>query len=259
MRGPLLLCLALLLVGCGKKDDRSTLDIVLERGELIVGLEPEFPPFESKNEQGEIVGFDVDMARELAKDLGVKLRLDENSWDSLPTALATRKVDVIISGMTHTEERAKSRSFTDAYFKNALCLLVNAKSGIEKPADVHGKRLAVKLGTTGDEQALKLFPDAKVTRFDEEAACALEVATGRADAFLYDRHSVMRHHKNNPDTTRAILDEVTHEPYAMAVRLGDTKFVERLNKFLKDYRADGRYDRTYDKYREAFEKPPDDK
>jgi polar amino acid transport system substrate-binding protein len=258
MRGPLLLCLAL-LVGCKGKDDRSTLDIVLERGELIVGLEPEFPPFESKNERGEIVGFDVDMARELAKDLGVKLRLDANSWDSLPTALATRKVDVIISGMTSTKERAKSRSFTEPYFKNALCLLVNAKSGIERPADVNGKRLAVKLGTTGDEEALELFPDAKVTRFDEEAACALEVATGRADAFLYDRHSVVRHHKNNPETTRAILDTVTREPYAMAVRLGDTKFVERLNRFLADFRADGRYQRTYDKYRDAFEQPPSDK
>jgi polar amino acid transport system substrate-binding protein len=258
MRGPLLLCLTL-LVGCKGKDDRSTLDIVLERGELIVGLEPEFPPFESRNEKGEIVGFDVDMARELAKDLGVTLRLDANSWDSLPTALATRKVDIIISGMTATEERAKSRSFTEPYFRNALCLLVNAKSGIDKQADVNGKRLAVKLGTTGDEQALRLFPDAKVTRFDEEAACALEVATGRADAFLYDRHSVIRHHKNNPETTRAILDTVTHEPYAMAVRLGETKFVERLNRFLEDFRADGRYQRTYDKYRDAFEKPPDDK
>lgn len=246
MRGPLLLCLAL-LVGCGGTDDRSTLDIVLERGELIVGTEPEFKLFESKDEKGEYVGFDMDMARELAKDLGVKLRIEEMAWDSLPTALETRKIDVIISGMTATEERAKSRAFTEPYYHTKLCLLVNAKSGIEKPADVNGKRLVVKLGTTGDIESRKLFPDAHVVKFDQENACALEVATGRADAFLYDRHSIVGHQRNNPETTRAILEPLSEEPYAMAVRLGDTKLVERLNRFLRDFRADGRYARIYEK------------
>lgn len=253
MRGPLLLCLAL-LVGCKGKDDRSTLDIVLGRGELIVGTEPEFRPFEYKNEKGEIVGFDIDMARELAKDLGVKLRLEEMSWDSLPTALGTGRIDVIISGMTNTPERAKSRSFTDSYYDTQLCLLVSVKSGIEKPADANGKRLVVKTGTTGDDQSRILFPDAKVTRFEQEDICALEVATGRADAFLYDRFSIVKHHRNNPDTTRTLLEPLKEQPYAMAVRLGDTKFTDRLNKFLKDLRADGRYARIYEKH--LGEPPP---
>ncbi|HEX5137792.1 MAG TPA: transporter substrate-binding domain-containing protein [Planctomycetota bacterium] len=255
MRGPILVCLAL-LVGCKGKDERSTLDIVLERGELVVGTEPEFPPFESKNEKGEFVGFDMDMARDLAKDLGVKLRIEEMAWDSLPTALETGKIDVVISGMTATEERAKSRAFSEPYFKTRLCLLVNVSSGIEKPADANGKRLVVKLGTTGDIQSRKLFPDAKVVKLDAEGACALEVATGRADAFLYDRHSIIRHQKSHPDTTRAILQPLSEEPYAMAARLGDTKFVERLNRFLHDFRADGRYARIYEKH---LGEPPDDK
>lgn len=254
MRGPLLLCLAL-LVGCGR-DDRSTLDVVLERGVLIVGTEPEFPPFESKNEKGEFVGFDMDMARELAKDLGVKLRIEEMVWDSLPTALETRKIDVIISGMTATEERAKSRAFTEPYYHTKLCLLVNAKSGIGKPSDVNGKRLVVKLGTTGDIESKNLFPDAQVVKLDAEGACALEVATGRADAFLYDRHSIIRHQKSHPETTRAILEPLSEEPYAMAARLGDAAFVERLNRFLHDFTADGRYARIYEKH---LGEPPDAK
>ena len=252
MRGPLLLCLVL-LVGCGK-DDRSTLDIVLERGELIVGTEPTFKPFEYKNEKGEIIGFDIDMARELTKDLGVRLRLEEMAWDSLPTALGTGRIDVIISGMTATEERAQSRSFTEPYYHTQLCLLVNANSGIEKPGDVDGKRLVVKTGTTGDAESKRLFPHAKVTRFEEEATCALEVATGRADAFLYDRYSIVEHQRNNQATTRAILETLSHEPYAMAARRGDTKFVDRLNGFLRDFRADGRYARIYEKH--LGEPPP---
>ncbi|MHC4490683.1 MAG: transporter substrate-binding domain-containing protein, partial [Planctomycetota bacterium] len=125
MRLLVLGCALLVAAGC-RRDDRSTLDIVVERGELIVGTEPEFPPFESIDEHGDYVGFDMDMVRELAKDLGVKLRLEPMAFDSLPTALATGKIDVIVSGMTATEERAQSRAFTEPYFRPGLCLLVNA-------------------------------------------------------------------------------------------------------------------------------------
>ena len=235
----------LLVAACAQKDTRSTLDIVLERGTLIVGTEPEFPPFESRNEKGEFVGFDMDMVRELAKDLGVKLKIEPMAFDSLPTALANGKVDIIASGMTATEERAKSRAFTEPYFLTGLCLLVHVDSGIEKPSDVNGKRLVVKLATTGDITAPKLFPNAKITKFDTEGACALEVVTGRADAFLYDQLSILKHNRANPKTTRALLKPLTREPYAMAARHGDQKFVDRLNKFLADIRADGRYQKIY--------------
>ncbi len=251
MRGLLIACLAL-LVACGK-DDRSALDIALERGELIVGTEPEFPPFESKNEKGEFVGFDIDMARELAKDLGVKLRIEEMPFETLPTALGTGTIDLIVSGMTAKPERAKSVSFTDSYYETVLCLLVHSASGIVKPADADGKRIAVKTGTTGFDKARDLFPKAQLIPFPTEGACALEVSTGRADAFLYDRHSILRHHKNTPDTTRVIDDPLSAEPYAMAVRLGDTKLIERLNLFLRAFRADGRYARIYEQH---FGEPP---
>ena len=244
----LLLLLFVSLAACRQADDRSALDQVLDRGELIIGTEPEFPPFESKNAQGDYVGFDMDMVREFAKDLGVNLRIEEMAFDSLPTALASRKIDLIVSGMTATPERAKSRAFSDPYFHTGLCLLVNAKSGITKPEDVNGKRLAVKLGTTGDINATKLFKDVEVTKFDSEGACAREVVTGRADAFLYDQLSILRHHRNNPDTTRALLEPLTKEPYAMATRLGDRKFVDRINRFLSDIRADGRYEKLRQKH-----------
>jgi len=250
-----LLCLLVAVAACGKKDYASTLDKILDKGVLVIGTEPEFPPFETRNEKGEFVGFDMDMARELAKDLGVKLRIEPMMFDSLPTALGTGKVDLIVSGMTADEERAKSRSFTEPYFHTKLCLLVNAKSDITKPADVNGKRVVVKLGTTGEKRSKLLFPDSHIQPLETEGACALEVVHGRADAFLYDRHSIVRHHRNNPKTTRALLEPLSDEPYAMAARLGDTRFVERLNEFLRAFRADGRYARIYEKH---FGEPPDD-
>ena len=250
-----LLLTAALLVGCRGKDYASTLDKILDQGVLVLGTEPEFPPFETKNPDGEYVGFDMDMARELAKDLGVELRIVEMQWSTLPTALGTGKVDLIISGMTATEERAKTRAFTKPYFHTKLCLLVNVDSGIEKSEDVDGKRLVVKLGTTGDIESKTLFPNAEVVKFDAEGTCALEVAQGKADAFLYDRHSIIRHNKVHSKTTRTILKSLSEEPYAMAAQLGDTKFVNRLNEFLDAFRKDGRYARIYEKH---FGEPPDD-
>lgn len=256
MRLMMVACAVLLgLLACKDRDTRSTLDIVLERGELRVGTEPEFAPFESRNAKGEFVGFDMDMARELAKDLGVRLKIVPMKWISLPTALANGEIDVIISGMTATPERAKSRSFTVPYFYTGLCLLVHKDSGIEKAADADGKRIVVKQGTTGDINAKRLFPHAKVIKLQKEGDCALDVVNGRADAFLYDQLSVLRHHKNNPDTTRALLTPLTTEPYAMAVRLRDKKFVDRLNLFLKAFRADGRYLKLWKKY---FSELPDE-
>ena len=232
-----LLCLCVFVIGCTKNPD-----------ELVIGTEPSFPPFESKNERGEYVGFDMDMARELAKDLGKTLVIKPMEFPSLPTALETGKIDIIISGMTATEERAKSMTFTKPYFLTGLCLLVNAKSGITGKADADGKKFVVKRGTTGDINVKRLFPNAKVTRLETEADCALEVVNGRADAFIYDQLSIVKHNEANPKTTRALLTPLTKEPYAMAVRLNDKARVNRLNKFLDDIRADGRYEKMRKKH-----------
>jgi polar amino acid transport system substrate-binding protein len=115
-----LICLLLFvfLAACSAHD--SALDRVLSSGVLRVGTEPEFKPFESKNEKGELVGFDMDLARELAKDLGVELEFVELPFPSLIPALRTGKIDLAISGMTATEERALSVSFTKPTSKPAF-------------------------------------------------------------------------------------------------------------------------------------------
>ncbi len=252
------LLLLLLLLGagaCGGPSYDSTLEKVRATGVLVVGTEPEFPPFESRNEKGEFVGFDMDMVREIAGDLGVELKIESMAFDSLPSALATGKIDLIASGMTATPERAKSRAFTDTYYRTRLCLLVQKDSAIESAEDLGDGRLVVKLGTTGDINAPRLFPDAKITRFEAEGTCALEVIQGRADAFLYDQHSIERHHEAHPESTRALLEPLTDEPYAMAVRHGDETFVAWLNDFLARFREDGRYARIYEMH---FGTPPHD-
>jgi polar amino acid transport system substrate-binding protein len=192
----------------------------------------------------------MDLARALAEDLGVELRIESMAFQSLPTALNNGQIDLIFSGLTATADRAKTLLFTEPYYRTGLCLLVPRDSGIQSSDDLKapGRRIAVKLGTTGDIVAQRMFPDAELVRFDTEGSCALEVVNGRVDAFIYDQLSIMRHQKNNPDTTRALLDPLTYEPYAIAIRQGDFVFWRYLNLFFDRVRGDGRFDAIYQKH-----------
>ncbi len=230
----------------------STLNEVIQKGVLRVGMEVEYYPFEYSDKQGNPIGFDVDLAKLIAKELGVKLEIKDTEWTGLIPSLQTGKVDMIISGMTRTLTRAKAVSFTDPYFVTGLCALVSKKRspGLASVDQLNqkGKIIAVKTGTTGDLIAKKRFPKAQINRFKDETACVREVAMGRADAFIYDQLSIAIHHKQNPKTTTALLKPFTYEPFAIAIRKGDFDFLNWLNLLLETIKADGRYKALYDKY-----------
>lgn len=237
----------------------STLNEILQRGTLIVGMEVEYFPFEYADTNGNPIGFDVDVAKLIAQELGVKIEIKDIEWTGLIPALQSGKVDMVISGMTRTLERAKAVTFTEPYFITGLCVLLSEK----KAADVQsvdqlntpGRVLAVKTGTTGDLVATKRFPNATINRFKDETACVREVVTGRADAFFYDQISIAKHHAQNKETTRAILKPFTYEPFAIAIRKGDLDFLQWLNTFLDTIKGDGRYDELYQKHLGALIKP----
>jgi polar amino acid transport system substrate-binding protein len=223
---------------------RSTLARILERKKLIVGQEWKFWPFEYDDGTGNPAGFDVELARELAKELGVELELRDIEWSGLIASLLEGKVDLVISGMTATLERARQIAFSEPYYRTGLCLLVKKESKIAGPRDLDDPAitLALKTGTTGHLVAERDFPRAKKKLFRDEAACALEVAQGRADAFVYDQLSIAKHAREHPETTRAILEPFTYEPYAIGLRQGEPDLARFLDQFLRTIREDGRLD-----------------
>lgn len=232
--------------------DGSNLNQIIKRNKLIVGMEVAFFPFEYANEKGEPIGFDVEIAQLAAKELGVAIEIRDMQFAGLIPALQSGKIDMIISGMTRTLTRAKTVSFTQPYFETGLCALLSKKraASLQQVQELNApdRILAVKLGTTGDLITGKLFPKAQVNRFKEETACVREVVTGRADAFFYDQLSISKHHKENPDTTRALLTPFTYEPFSIAISKGDADFLNWLNLFLETIKADGRYQELYQKY-----------
>jgi polar amino acid transport system substrate-binding protein len=252
------LLLVPVLVACGGHPEATDLweaaliRKVKERGKLVVALEAEFKPFEYRNDAGEIVGFDVDLARAIAKELGVEVELRDVKFDTIIAELMSGKADLIVSGMTTTPERALSVNYTEPYFHTITALLVSKSraADVKDLADVDrdGRIVTVKLGTTGEQAAKKSVRKAQVVSYPTENAAALEVALGRADAFLYDLASVRNHHAEHRETTFLLEEPITYEPYAIAVRKGDPVSIAWLNLVLGLMRGDGRMKEMYERH-----------
>lgn len=221
----------------------SVLRQVVKRGKLVVGMELKFWPFEYVDEKGKPVGFDVDIAKTLAERLGVELEIKDMEWTGLIPALTSGKIDLIISGITGTLERAKTITFSSPYFTTGLCILASVQkapdltdaAGLDKP----GRTIAVKTGTTADIVATKRFPKATINRYQDETACAADVAAGRVDAFIYDQISIAKHQKQHPDATKALLTPFTYEPFCIAMQKGDFDLWQYVEMYITAIKADG--------------------
>ena len=224
---------------------------------LLVGMELAYPPFEMADKEGKPEGVSPDLARALGEYIGRKTEILNLPFDGLIPSLKTGKIDLIISSMTSTEERSRSIDFSDPYLSTGLCLLAGKNSPIQGAADMDraGRVLTVKQGTTGHLHA-RQFKNAKVLVLDRETACVLEVAQGRADAFIYDQMSVLKHWQQNQASTKALLLPFQTEHWAIGVRKGNDALRLQVNAFLKDYKTRGGFDslgaRWLAPQREAF-------
>jgi polar amino acid transport system substrate-binding protein len=216
---------------------------------LRVGMELGYPPFEMRDEKGEPKGVSVDLARALAESLGRPLEIQNLPFDGLIPALKTGKIDLILSSMTATDERARVIDFSDPYLKTGLCALVGSKSEAKAIADLNqsGKTIVVKKGTTGHLYATKNLKAPKVLVLDKEGAAVLEVVQGKADAFIYDQMSVFSHWKRNQDTTRALLQPFQQESWAIGLPKG-SPLREKVNAFIKSYRESGGFEKLGDRW-----------
>ncbi len=217
---------------------------------LIVGMELAYPPFEMTDQSGKPSGVSVDIAKDLAKYLGRPAVIQNISFDGLIPALKTGKVDLVISSMTATAERAKSIDFSDPYISTGLCLLLKKDSTAQGIADLDrpGVKVAVKKGTTGHLYATGNLKKAEILVLDKESAAVLEVSQGKADAFIYDQMSTYQNWQRNQATTRAILEPFQKEAWAVGIRQGNDELKAKVNAFIKDYREKGGFERLGDRY-----------
>jgi polar amino acid transport system substrate-binding protein len=230
-----------------------------EPKEIVVGMEMAYPPFEMLDSSGQPSGVSVDMARAMGQHLNRPVRFENIPFDGLIPSLKTGKIDVVISSLTMTEDRKKSIDFSDPYLTMGLAILVNQKGDIQSINDVdkHGRNVAVKKGTTGNIYAFQHFKNAQLLVLNDESACAIEVAQGKADCFIYDQVSVFQTWKKYPDTTRAILQPFQQEQWAMGIRKGNIELQQQINGFIKHFKETGGFEQLGVKYfsenKKAFE------
>ena len=232
---------------------KSTVESILKRGELRVGFESGYVPFEMTDKKGNFIGFDMDYARRLAKDMGVKFVPVNTAWDGIIPALMTDKFDIIMGGMTITQERNLKINFVDPYIVVGQTILLNKKheDTVKDYRDLNDPKYIItsRLGTTGEQAVKRYIPKATYKAFESEAEAGLEVINGKADALVYDLPFCgFLYGSQGQGKTIFLSEPFTFEPLAWAINKGDPDFLNFLSNFLRQTKGDGFYERLFEKW-----------
>jgi putative glutamine transport system substrate-binding protein len=229
----------------------ATLQDIRARGKLIAGVKADFPPFGFMDEMGTHMGFDID----LAKVLGRELFGNEEAVEFVAVTpedrisiLNSRKVDILAASMTITEERKKVVDFSIPYFMSGHLILVPRKSKILRYQDLAGKRVATIRGSTGDAAIRKLVPTAVRVQLKGTAEAVQDLKYGRVEAFVQDDVLLIEIEKKNPELKIAGWKPFEPAPYGLAVRKGDREWLEFINATLRKMKTNGEYKNLLEKW-----------
>lgn len=212
---------------------------------LVMGTNATFKPFEYK-EGGQVVGFDVDLAREIAKDLGAELKIEDMSFDGLLPALEGGRIDLAVAGMSVTEERAKNALFSEPYYQATQRIVVPEDSKIFNKSGLIGKKIGVQLGTTGDILASEI-KGAKVIQFPAAPNVLQELASGRVDAVILDDAPANQYIVAFPGL-KILGFAIGNESYAIAMKKSNHSLKEKVDQTINRMKEDGRMDALLRKY-----------
>ena len=244
--GLVLACAAVLsLAGCKKKvSNGNAVDALKARGTFVLGLDDSFPPLGFRdNDTNEITGYDIDLAKEVAKRLGVEFKAQPIDWDAKEMELETGKIDCIWNGFTITEERKAALSFTEAYLNNDQVLVVRADSGIKSLEDMKGKILGLQSGSSAQE-AVDDNPSfaaliGKTIFFKDNITALNDLDIGGIDAVVMD--SVVANYSIAQTKKPFVVVEqaLANEGYGVGFRKNEPELRDKVWEILKEMTADG--------------------
>lgn len=221
----------------------SALETILKRKTLRVGFST-FKPWAMKDKSGNFVGFEIDVAKRLADDMGVKIRFIPTKWDGIIPALLTGKFDVIIGGMGITPKRNLKVNFSDPYEFTGMALVANKDVAADKSSlsDFNNAKtkVSVRLGTTAEKAAKNFLPKANILKFNDEAASIQELLNGKVACLVASNPLPDNLVKKYPGKLYLPLQaDFTKEPIGFAVRKGDPDFLNFLNNWIKVTNSEG--------------------
>ena len=236
----------LAVTGCKKTEKKAAADAVSAlktRGVFVLGLDDSFPPLGFRSDDNEIVGYDIDLAKEVAKRLGVEFRAQPIDWDAKEMELETGKIDCIWNGFTITEDRKNALSMTFAYLDNEQVLVVRQKDGIKSLADMKGKVVGFQSGSSAQE-AIDDNPDFKkslgdTVSFKENITALNDLKVGGVDGVVMD--SVVANYSiaQTGEPFAIVKQALANEEYGIGFRKKEPELRDEVERILKEMAGDG--------------------
>ncbi len=251
-----------LLAGCGPSGSHHesgpvaakdpSFDTVQKKGKLIVGLDDSFPPMGYRDDSGAIVGFDIDLAQEAAKRLGVAVEFKPVQWNGIIMSLNKGDIDVIWNGLTITEERQKQIIFSKPYLDNRQIIVVQVGSPITDKSSLAGKTVGLQLGSSSetalnsDREVASSLKD--VRKYSANTEALMDLAAGRIDAVIVDEVVGRYYISRKPESYRILNDDFGAESYGIGFRKDDESLRDAIDRVLDEMKADGSADKISDQW-----------
>lgn len=243
------------IVACGNSkvenadtaDKEKEIESTLDKETLIVGLDDTFVPMGFKDENGELVGFDIDLAKAVGEKLGKKVEFQPIDWSMKETELNGGNIDLIWNGYSISDERKEKVEFSKPYLDNKQIIVVLADSEINSKANLEGKKVGAQNQSTAvdavesdESKIVEKFDGGALVTFENNNDALMDLEAGRLDAIVVDE-ILARYYieARGPEKYKILEDNFGDEQYGVGIRKGDTKFVEAFNKALDEVIADG--------------------
>lgn len=229
--------------GAQESEGDNSLAYVKDNGVFVLGLDDSFPPMGFRDENGEIAGFDIDLAREVCSRLGVELKLQPIDWDAKILDLNSGDIDAIWNGLTITDERLEKITFSKPYIANRQIVIVQAGSGIDVKADLAGKKVGLQLGSSAEEAVKSsgtvMDSFAELAKYQDNVQALMDLEVGRIDAVVVDE-ILGRYYISKKDGVFAVAaDAFAEEQYGIGFRKGDFALAAEMDRILDEMAADG--------------------
>ncbi|EMU54271.1 amino acid ABC transporter substrate-binding protein [Clostridium butyricum] len=233
------------VIGCGSSSKISS-GSTLDKDELIIGLDDTFVPMGFKDESGELVGFDIDLAKAVGEKLNKKVKFQAIDWSMKETELNGGNIDLIWNGYSINDERKEKVEFSKPYLNNTQIIVTLADSTINSKADLAGKKVGAQNQSTAvdaveaDGDIMSTFDGGNLVTFEDNNQALMDLEAKRLDAIVVDEILARYYIKARGEEKYKILTEnFGDEQYGVGIRKGDTKFVEAFNKALSEVVGDG--------------------
>lgn len=219
----------------------------VEPGKLIMSTNAAFPPYEMTTDSGEFEGIDIETAQAIADKLGLELQIDDMDFDAALLAVQQGKSDMVMAGVTVTDERQNVMDFTDSYATGIQSIIVKEDSDIASVDDLAGKKIGTQRGTTGYLYCSDDFGDENVVAYDDGLTAVQMLNNGQVDCVVIDNAPAKEFIAANPGLK--LLDTAyVEESYAIGVGKGNTELKDAINTALEELKADGTLQAIVDKY-----------